>query len=34
MEENKITSLFVVNKESNQYEGLLRMHDLISAKII
>lgn len=33
MEQNKITELFVIDS-SHRYEGLLRMHDLISSKLI
>ena len=34
MEKYKITSVFVVNKNKKGFLGLLRMHDLIDAKII
>lgn len=34
MDEYKITSLFVIDSESGDLVGLLRMHDLISAKVV
>ena len=34
MEEFRITSLFVTDEQSGDLIGILRMHDLISAKVV
>ena len=34
MEEHKITSIFLISKENKKVLGLLRLHDLIEAKIL